>query len=394
MRDTQGHMHIGADGGVIRYLGTAGRPRPFAWANDYFFYQPELEAELRRGLGRFPHVELQLGTECLAVAQDDAGVNLEVGQGDRRRTVRARWAIACDGASSATRKGLGVKLDDLGFEEPWLVIDAEVDGPLEFSAFTGVPEDADLQQLSIMLCDPRRPATLVPGRGDHRRWEFMLLPGEDATPSDEDIRKLIAPWTAGATSRVIRAATYRFHGLIAEHWRAGSVFLAGDAAHQTPPFFGQGMCHGMRDVANLVWKLRLVRDGLAGDDLLETYQTEREPQVRAVIAAAVEAGRYICMLDPELAAQRDAAMRARFHDPVRTASDLIPAIKGVTLAGAGGRFIQPWIDVGGRRMRLDDFTGGGFVLIERRFDVRRPSGRSSVYARRGLSRRRPRGLAG
>ena len=90
--------------------------------------------------------------------------------------------IGCDGARSAMRKALGVALDDLDFEEPWLVVDAEVDGPVTFPALTGVPEGADLQRLSVMLCDPRRPATVVPGRGKHRRWEFMLLPHERPTP--------------------------------------------------------------------------------------------------------------------------------------------------------------------------------------------------------------------
>lgn len=369
MRDTQGHMHIGADGGVIRYMGTAGRPRPFGWSGDYFFYQPELEAELRGGLDRFSQVDLRLGVECLGVEQSDQGVVLRLSESDGgTRSVTARWVIACDGASSPTRKALGVGLDDLDFEEPWLVVDAEVDGPLVFPGFHHVPEDADLQQLSIMLCDPRRPATIVPGRGDHRRWEFMLLPGEDETTMDAAaVEALIAPWVVGTTSRIVRAATYRFHGLIAERWKVGRVFLAGDAAHQTPPFFGQGMCHGMRDVANLAWKLDLVLKGAAPESLLDGYQQEREPQVRSVIASAVEAGRYICMLDPVRAAERDAEMRARTADPVRTAADLITPIKGLTTnsAGAGKRFIQPRVSLGGLERLLDDATSGGLVLLFR-----------------------------
>lgn len=369
MRDTQGHMHIGADGGVIRYMGTAGRPRPFGWSGDYFFYQPELEAELRNGLSRFASVDLRLGVECRGVEQDASGVRvrLAAGQGDDV-CVSARWVIACDGASSPTRKALGVGLYDLDFEEPWLVVDAEVDGPLVFPGFHHVPEDADLQQLSIMLCDPKRPATIVPGRGNHRRWEFMLLPGEDeATMDAAAIEALVAPWIGASPSRIVRAATYRFHGLIAENWKVGRVFLAGDAAHQTPPFFGQGMCHGMRDVANLAWKLDKVVSGIAPESLLDGYQGEREPQVRSVIASAVAAGRYICMLDPDLAAARDTEMRARVGDPVRTAADLITPIQGLTTAspGAGERFIQPRVGLGGADLMLDDATGGGLVLLSR-----------------------------
>lgn len=373
MRDTQGHMHIGADGGVIRYMGTAGRPRPFGWSGDYFFYQPELEAELRGGLDRFANVDLRLGVECLGVEQDGQGVRVRLAVGEEGdEIVAARWVIACDGASSPTRKALGVTLNDLDFEEPWLVVDAEVEGPLVFPGFHHVPEGADLQQLSIMLCDPRRPATIVPGRGNHRRWEFMLLPGEDETTIDAAaVEGLLAPWVGEASIRIVRAATYRFHGLIAERWKVGRVFLAGDAAHQTPPFFGQGMCHGMRDVANLAWKLEKVLSG-ASDNLLAGYQGEREPQVRSVIASAVEAGRYICMLDPVRAAARDAEMRARINDPVRTAADLITPIGGLTTdsAGAGKRFIQPRVGLGGMELLLDDATGGGLVLLSRGQDGR------------------------
>ena len=368
MRETEGHLHIGADGGVIRYLGTAGRAKRFGWANDYFFYQPELEAELRLALAAHPTVELRLGARVDDLTQDANGATLTLAD---RTSVRARYVIACDGARSAVRKSLGVKLDDLDFEEPWLVIDAEVDGPITFPAFDGVPEGANLQQLSVMLCDPRRPATIVPGRGNHRRWEFMLLPGEDdqAMMRPEAVQALIAPWVEGRSYRLVRAATYRFHGLVAERWRVGRVFLAGDAAHQTPPFFGQGMCHGLRDVSNLAWKLILVLGGQAEHALLDTYQPERDPHVRGVIGAAVGAGRYICQLDPTLAAQRDAELRAAMAaaKPGATAADLIPRYQaGVVRREGGERFIQPTLRcASGQPARLDDLTGGGFVLISR-----------------------------
>ncbi|MBI1683640.1 bifunctional 3-(3-hydroxy-phenyl)propionate/3-hydroxycinnamic acid hydroxylase MhpA [Caulobacter hibisci] len=378
MRETQGHLHIGADGGVIRYMGTAGQAKRFGWANDYFFYQPELEAQLRDALARFPAVTLRLGAKLESLTQDDAGADLVLAGGE---TLRARWVIACDGARSAVRKSLGVKLDDLDFEEPWLVVDAEVDGPIVFPDIPGLPAGADLQQLSVMLCDPRRPATIVPGRGNHRRWEFMLLPGEDdqAMMATEQVEALIAPWVEGSTYRLVRAATYRFHGLVAERWRVGRVFLAGDAAHQTPPFFGQGMCHGLRDVSNLAWKLPLVIAGLANEALLDTYQPERDPHVRGVIGAAVNAGRYICQLDPAKAAERDAHMREVMAaaKPGTTAADLIPAYQaGVARPGSGERFIHP--RVGG--VLLDDVLGEGFAVI-----AREPVASSPAFAHIGGS---------
>jgi 3-(3-hydroxy-phenyl)propionate hydroxylase len=371
MREAHGHIHIGADGGVIRYLGSAGLPKRFGWANDYFFFQPELEAALQAALARYPHVEVRRGTVVTALEQTSDGVTLTMQRGAETQRASARYVVACDGANSFVRKALGIRLADLQFHEPWLVVDAEVDGPITFPDFAGVPASADLQHLSVMLCDPRRPATLVPGRRNHRRWEFMLLPGEDdaAIMQPEQVSALIAPYVRGVPHRLIRAATYRFHGLIAERWQEGRVFLAGDAAHQTPPFFGQGMCHGFRDAANLAWKLKAVLRGSADARLLETYQTEREPHVRAVVEAAIAAGRYICERDPVAAAKRDATLRAAMGKPApASASDLIPPIRagvvdGEARLGSGARFIQPYVARAGRRMLLDDATDGGFVLL-------------------------------
>ena len=234
MRDTEGHLHVGAEHGVIRYMGTVGRARPFSWANDYFFYQPELEQHLRDALGAYPRLSVRFGVGFEGLEQDGETVPLRLADGDR---AEARYVIACDGARSTVRKALGIRLDDLDFEEPWLVGDAEVDGPVRFPDLWGVPPEADLQKLSVMMCDPRRPATIVPGRGNHRRWEFMLLPGEDdrAMMQPDKVAALVEPYLSGVPHKVVRAATYRFHGLIAERWRQGGVFLAGDAARQPPP---------------------------------------------------------------------------------------------------------------------------------------------------------------
>lgn len=369
MRDTDGHLHVGADGGVIRYMGTKGKPRPFGWSNDYFFYQPELEARLREGMAAHSSIDLRLGAEFQGLAQDEDGVRIDYVSDGAQRSLSARWAIACDGSRSRVRKGLGIGLDDLDFEEPWLVVDAEVDGEIVFPAIGGLPDTANLQRLSVMMCDPRRPATIVPGRGNHRRWEFMLLPGEDdeTMMRSKRVAELVGAYLAGVPHRIVRAATYRFHGLVAERWQVGSVFLAGDAAHQTPPFFGQGMCHGMRDVANLAWKMEAIVNHGADPAILTTYQLERDPHVRGVIGAAVAAGRYICELDAERAATRDLAMREQSsRRGNETAADLVPPIhEGIVLAGspaAGERFVQPPLADG---RKLDDLTGGGWRLFVR-----------------------------
>ena len=368
MRETDGHLHIGADHGVIRYMGTVGKPRPFGWANDYFFYQPELEAHLRAGFADMTNVELRTSAEFMGIEQQDDTVTVTFTENETAQSAHARWAIGCDGSRSQVRKALGIELDDLDFDEPWLVVDADVDGPVGFPTLTGVPEGADLQRLSVMMCDPKRPATVVPGRGNHRRWEFMLLPGEDEALMmlPENVAELVEPYLKDVSHNIIRASTYRFHGLVAKQWQIGNVFLAGDAAHQTPPFFGQGMCHGFRDVANLAWKMAAIINDGAAPHILDSYQPERDPHVRGVIGAAVAAGHYICVLDPVEAAARDAELRAKANEAEsQTAADLIPPIEtGIILVGtsaAGQRFIQPQVG----DAKLDHLTGGGWRLFAR-----------------------------
>lgn len=370
---TDGHLHVGADHGVIRYMGTVGKPKPFGWSNDYFFYQPELEAHLRDAFAGNGQIDLRLGAAFTGLDQDENGVVVHHDLNGTEQHLKARWAIACDGSRSPVRKALGVELDDLDFEEPWLVVDAEVEGPVTFPALTGVPAGADLQRLSVMMCDPARPATVVPGRRNHRRWEFMLLPHEDdaVMMQPDNVAALVGAWMQDVPHTIVRAATYRFHGLVAERWQVGRVFLAGDAAHQTPPFFGQGMCHGLRDVANLAWKMAAVVNDGAAEALLDTYQPERDPHVRGVIGAAVAAGRYICELDRTKAAARDAAIRAEAAQKQgETAADLIPAIStGIVFGGtpgAGERFVQPLLADG---RKLDDLAGQGWRLFVRNSDV-------------------------
>jgi 3-(3-hydroxy-phenyl)propionate hydroxylase len=222
--------------------------------------------------------------------------------------------------------------------------------------------------VNIQICDPARPTTCVlMGEGRHR-WEFMILPGEDpdVVSSDAFIAELLKPWDVEGAVTLERKAVYTFRARIAEQWRKGRVMLAGDAAHQTPPFAGQGMGSGLRDAANLAWKLAAVtRDG-ASDSLLDSYQPEREPNLRATIEMAVMMGRTVCITDPAAAAMRDQQMlaaRAAGHAPDGPV-EYPPISEGVILAGSpgAGRYF-PQACAG--EAKLDDALGAGHWLITR-----------------------------
>jgi 3-(3-hydroxy-phenyl)propionate hydroxylase len=212
------------------------------------FTQPPVEAALREHAAAYDSVEVELGTELLGFDQSPTHVTLHLRDDkEATRSVTADYMIACDGASSGTRQQLGITFEDLVFDEPWLVVDLQINN----AALRKLLETA------AQFCDPSRPTSFIIGPGNHRRFEIMLLPGEDLREMEEpaQVWRLLARWIKPDDATLWRAASYRFHALVAREWRRGRVFLAGDAAHQQPPFIGQGMCQGIRDVGNLVWKL-------------------------------------------------------------------------------------------------------------------------------------------
>lgn len=321
------------DGELLLRFSNGARDTPSGWQSSYMFWQPGLEAVLRAKVAELPSVSVQLSWRLVEFEQQhDRVVAVIAESAGATQTVAARFLVGADGASSIVRDALGVSQHDYGFDEPWLVIDALVDDP------------ARVPDTNLQICDPRRPTTCVRISDRRHRWEFMLLPGEEpaAMTMPEQIKALLAPWMVDGTIRLERAAVYRFHGLVARDWRVGQTFLAGDAAHQMPPFAGQGMCSGLRDVDNLAWKLAaVVRDG-ADPALLDTYQSEREPHVRTYIELAIGMGQIICTRDNQVAAQRDAAMLAQRAAGIEPLSPPEPApLGGMVIADdpeAGRRF--------------------------------------------------------
>lgn len=357
-RDLPTYEFRAADGALLMRMEPA-RETSSGWGSGYMFHQPSLELALRDVLAATPEADVRLGWRLDALTQDTDGVTATVVSPEGPAALRARYLVGCDGASSPVRDAVGGGLFDYQFDEPWLVVDAKV------------TPGCRMPEVNLQVCDPARPTTCVLSGVGRHRWEFMLLPGEtpEGMATDEMIEALIAPWDCGPVE-IERRAVYRFHGLVANRWRDGRVLLAGDSAHQTPPFAGQGMCSGMRDAANLAWKLHAVLGGHADDRLLDSYQSEREPHVRSMIELAIGMGRLVCTLDREAAAARDAGMLAQqaAGAPSLPPARAAPLSRGCLLAdsaGAGMLFPQPTFGTGTRRLRLDDALGDGAWLISR-----------------------------
>ena len=366
-----GSIYLGADRRPIRTFRARQPAHAKAWYPSNLFYQPELESTLRDGLNRFSNVTVSLKHE-LAALRDFGGwstLNVIAHGSSQSLEIRARSVLACDGASSTVRKLLQIPLDDIGFEERWLVVDTFVNGPMRWPSTHAIPEEVQRGEYSLMLCDPARPSTLIPGVGRHRRWEYMLLPGEheDDVVGSDWLRRQLSQWIDPQDVEIVRSAVYRFRALIAQRWRINNIFLLGDAAHQTPPFYGQGMCHGIRDAAQLMWKLDLVLNNVSPAKLLDSYQEEREPHVREIVAASVAAGAQVCILDPEAAVARDKEFRRIEHErrnaPVAI-TDVVPPIRaGIIDPKSGGMRLPELAVETGNGHQLDDMIAGRFTLL-------------------------------
>jgi 3-(3-hydroxy-phenyl)propionate hydroxylase len=346
----------------MRFVDAAGRlliswdrptgVGPQGWHASYRFHQPTLEEALRRRLRMQPQVDVRLRHDVFALdpAADHVALRLEDLSSGRLLRTRARYVVGCDGARSTVRRFMGAELDDLRSHERWLVVDVVLHR-----------ERPDLGDHSIQFCDPARPATYVRGAGPRRRWELMLLPGEDAAAMSrpEVIWELLRRWVTPDDATLERPAAYTFHSVVARGWRNGRLLIAGDAAHQTPPFMGQGMCAGIRDAANLAWKLDDVMQGAANDGLLDTYESERSPHVREFIETAVRLGGVIQTTDPEAARRRDAELASRPQSFATPQPRLGPgAHDGSAHAGRIGE--QPRLADGAR---LDDRIGYRHALV-------------------------------
>jgi 3-(3-hydroxy-phenyl)propionate hydroxylase len=359
--------YFGVDGQLIKRLATVEPPYPLGHTPSMVFSQPHVEGVLRRHVQSLPSVRVALGQRFTGVEQDALGatVHLEDDLGGRA-SVRTQYVIGCDGASSAVREAVGIALDDLQFDEPWLVVDVQVNE-------RGL---AKLPATSVQYCEPARPCTYVIGPGNHRRWEISLLPGEDPAwmATEEGAWSVLRRWIGPGDATLWRQASYRFHALVAREWRRGRVFIAGDAAHQQPPFLGQGMCQGVRDVANLAWKLRAVLDetvsGAAAEALLDTYAGERSEHVRRLTARIKEIGAVICERDVDAARRRDASLIEAAGGAIKTVprQDIIPPLVGGLLApggasGTGTLFPQPRVNGPTGPALLDDLVGSGWRIV-------------------------------
>ncbi len=351
-------------------------PRGAGHPPQQFLYQPAVDHVLREGVQRFANVELLLEHECLRVHAADDGVELMLAdlRADALKRIHASYAIAADGGSSPTRGQLGVGYTGRTYSERWVVID------------TKMLKEWDGHDKLRFHCNPARPTVDCPTPLGHHRWEYPARTGEldpDLLSDDAIWRVLNDQGITEENVKILRAVIYSHHVRVADRWRVGRVFLAGDAAHAMPPWIGQGMSAGVRDAANLCWKLAAVVKGQAPESLLDSYQVERKPHVTEVTRRACRAGWIITQRRPAVAFVRNHVLRTLTRLPgldTRVQKyTWIPAARypegffsSVKHRGVGWQIPQPWvIAADGAKVRLDDVVGAQWAILH---TGERPSG--------------------
>jgi 3-(3-hydroxy-phenyl)propionate hydroxylase len=343
--------------------------QPYGFPRRNAFRQPILEQQLRDALARFAHVTPLFQHELVAFTQDAKSVTLRLRREGAEREIACDYLVACDGASSTVRRQLGITLGGSTFRERWLIVDLE-NSPVT-SPHTKV------------FSNPKRPCIALPGPDLTRRYEFMLHDDErdEDMLAPEMVKHLMQTHEAAPKSRIVRTVVYTFHARLAERWSEGRVYLAGDAAHLTPPFAGQGMNSGVRDAYNLAWKLAAVTRGTLGPGLLASYEPERRDHVWAMIEFALNIGRV--MSPPNALAAwaietgfralslypkaRDYIAQMKFKPPPRFAKGfIVPDGESARRTLVGRMFPQPRVRMAdGREVLLDEVLGPGFALLVR-----------------------------
>ena len=249
------------------------------------FYQPELESLLWKNLNKNANVDIYLGHEIINFKEESELINISIKnlKDSKLLHIKTKYLLACDGSESFIRNKLKIDLIDLKYNKEWLVIDA------------ALQDSSEVERVVRYICDPKRPIIFTTLKGGRVRLEFQMLAGENGKEIINENKHInfISPLLIDKAHQIERVYVYRYRGNCANELRQKNIFLLGDAAHQMPPFAGQGLSSGLRDASNLCWKLVHVISNQFNDEILDTYQTERMDEVKNSIDSSIALGKLI-----------------------------------------------------------------------------------------------------
>ena len=238
--------------------------------------QYHLEQYLVERAMALPAIDLRWQHKLVTVTPGDDGVGLEVETAEGRYTLQADWLIAADGTRSTVRRQMGLDIEGKVFQDRFLIADVVLDGE---------PFPLDRTERRFWFDPPFHPgeSALMHRQADNV-WRIDFQLGWNADPEAEKdpdrvrarVRAMLDQQGFAAIGFELEwVSVYTFQCRRMPHFRHGRVLFVGDSAHQVSPFGARGANSGIQDTDNLVWKLKLVVDGLAPAALLDSYDTER-----------------------------------------------------------------------------------------------------------------------
>lgn len=327
---------------------------PGGWAALYMMFQPHVEDVLDKLDKKFESVEIRQGVTVNQIQQSESGVTVGgIADNGEAVTIQARYVVGADGGNGFLSRIVSSHSDDYSFQENWLVCD--------FKMLREVPDLPFFRQ----ICDPKQPTSIVRIGPDHHRFSFMLNEGEtkEDAVKPESVWNRVSRYLTKSDADLIRVVNYTFLSKIADQWRKDRILLAGDSAHQMPPFLGQGMCSGIRDSHNLAWKLDLILTDKCSDKILDTYQVEREPHVRFITEKAIELGRVQTMRDVAKSKVRDEHFLALRRAQKAPDKIKLPGIHGGLIANNGRFFPQARVGRSDKTDLLDNIVSYGWRIF-------------------------------
>lgn len=255
--------------------------KQYGYAKGAVILQHEIDKILLNGLKRFPNqADVFFDYEVQSCNQTKESVTVCAIHSRKQICLRGKYLIACDGGKSTIRKQLGIRMNGFTYPQSWLIVDTIEERKNRIGA--------------EVFCDPYQPIATIPLPKDHRRFEFFLKEKREANSfSKSEVKEFLNRQKNFKIKKILRHLVYTFNARVAEKYRLGRIFLAGDACHVTPPFAGQGLATGLRDSANLSWKISECLNGNFSDDLLNTYEQERRPHQEKMINLAVSLGKFM-----------------------------------------------------------------------------------------------------
>jgi 3-(3-hydroxy-phenyl)propionate hydroxylase len=337
---------------------------PMAHPPHISIHQPDIEHAIDHRVRTLPSVLIRQGFEATSLKIiSDSRVEISIRSGEIVEAVSARFVFGADGARSFVRSALGIERTDFGFNERWLNIDGDRKREL--------PSDFEATK---QYCDPARGHMYMPIGTGRQRFEFALLPGENTEEMSkpESAWKLLSKYhdVGPEDLSITRHIVYTFECRLAQTWRKGPALIGGDAAHTMPPYLGQGACSGIRDAANIAWKLDLVLSGKASPALLDTYEVERKPQVTNIMKTALMLGKVANTRNRAIAFIRDLAFRFKLVPPPPPFAAFTDGVVQGDRSGKAAKMLgsvppQGFVEVNGRRQRFDEVVGYHFALLAR-----------------------------